>query len=465
MLPAIAIVGRPNVGKSTLFNRLTSSRDALVANQPGLTRDRQYGYATRGEYRAIVVDTGGFTDERNEIMRLTAEQALLAELESDLIVFMVDGREGVNALDEMIAERLRRHGKPTILAVNKTDGIDAQAAILEFHRLGIEQLLAISAAHGRGVVSLWTSIARVIRPQVLPPSETEHGIKFAIIGRPNVGKSTLVNTILGEHRVIAHDLPGTTRDSIYIPFDRRDSRYTIIDTAGVRRRAKVDSTVEKYSVIKTLRALDECHVAVVLVDAQVGITDQDLRLLGLVVESGRGLVLAINKCDSLNADQKPRLLYEIDRKFRFLDFAAIHQISALNAWGIKRLLVSVDMAWKAAHRDLATPTLTKLLSSFVQRHPPPLVRGRRIKLRYAHQGGKNPPVIVIHGNQTSAVSESYRRYLANQFRDSLDLKGTPVRIEFKNSENPFKGKRNPLTERQLRRRRRLIRHIKKSAKT
>lgn len=462
MLPAIAIVGRPNVGKSTLFNVLTSSRDALVADQPGLTRDRQYGYAARGEYRAIVVDTGGYTDGVDEIIRLTTEQALLAEIESDLILFMVDGREGPNALDEMIAERLRRHGKPIILAVNKTDGIDAQAALMEFHRLGMEEPLAISASHGRGIGSLWTSIIRVLPPYELPEIDTEHGIQFAVIGRPNVGKSTLVNTILGTDRVIAHDMPGTTRDSIYIPFERRGRRYTIIDTAGVRRRAKVDGTVEKYSVIKTLRALDECHVAVVLIDACDGITDQDLRLLGLVVESGRGLVLGVNKWDALGEDKRPRLHYEMDRKLRFLNFAAIHHVSALNVWGIKRLVSSVDKAWEAAHRDLATSILTKLLTAFVERHPPPLVRGRRIKLRYAHQGGKNPPVIVVHGNQTTAVSESYRRYLVNQFRESLGLRGTPVRIEFKSNDNPFKGMRNPLSERQIHRRKRMMRHVKKS---
>ena len=462
MLPAIAIVGRPNVGKSTLFNVLTSSRDALVADQPGLTRDRQYGYATRGEHRCIVVDTGGYTDETDEIVRLAVEQALLAESESDLALFVVDGREGLNTLDEMIATRLRRQGKPVIVVVNKTDGIDAQAATMEFHRLALEQPLPISASHRRGIGLLWNAISDVLPPYQSPPDNTEQGVKFAVIGRPNVGKSTLVNTILGAERVIAHDMPGTTRDSIYIPFERRGRGYTIIDTAGVRRRAKVDGTVEKYSVIKTLRALDECHVAVVLIDACDGITDQDSRLLGLVVESGRGLVLGVNKWDALGEEEKPGLQYEMDRKLRFLEFAAIHHISALNTWGIKRLLGSVDKAWEAAHRDLATPILTKLLSRLVERHPPPLVRGRRIKLRYAHQGGKNPPVIVVHGNQTGAVPDSYRRYLVNQFRETLGLRGTPVRVEFKTSDNPFKGTRNPLTERQLRRRKRMMRHLKKS---
>ena len=462
MLPAIAIVGRPNVGKSTLFNVMTSSRNALVADQPGLTRDRQYGYAAHGGHRCIVVDTGGYTAESDEIMRLTAEQARLAESESDLVLFLVDGREGLNALDELVAERLRRYGKPIILIVNKTDGIDPQIATTEFHQLGLGEPLPISASHRRGIAALWMGILHALPAYESSEIDTGSGVKFAAIGRPNVGKSTLVNTILGTERVIAHDQPGTTRDSIYIPFERRSRRYTIIDTAGVRRRARVDGQVEKYSVIKTLRALDECHVAVVLIDAGDGITDQDSRLLGLVVESGRGLVLGVNKWDALAEEDKPRLQYELDRKLRFLDFAAIHFLSALNGWGVKRLLNSVDTAWEAAHRDLPTPTLTKLLTRLVERHPPPLVRGRRIKLRYAHQGGKNPPVIIVHGNQTGSVPDSYRRYLVNQFTQTLNLKGTPVRVEFKTSDNPYKGRRNLLTERQQRRRKRLIRHIKKS---
>ena len=336
MLPAIAIVGRPNVGKSTLFNVLTASRNALVADQPGLTRDRQYGFAVRGEHRCIVVDTGGYTDETDEIMRLTAEQALLAEAESDLVLFLVDGREGLNALDEMIATRLRRHGKPVLLVVNKTDGIDVQTAITEFHQLGLSQPLPISAAHGRGLGALWALVAENLPVPSTPEIDPDAGIKFAAIGRPNVGKSTLVNTILGAERVIAHDMPGTTRDSIYIPFERGGRRYTIIDTAGVRRRARVDNTVEKYSVIKTLRALDECHVAVVLIDASEGITDQDSRLLGLVVESGRAVVVGVNKWDALEPDEKSRLEYELDRKLQFLEFAAFHHISALKRLGHKK---------------------------------------------------------------------------------------------------------------------------------
>ena len=462
MLPAIAIVGRPNVGKSTLFNVLTASRAALVADQPGLTRDRQYGYATRGEHRCIVVDTGGYTDESAELMRLTAGQALLAETESDAVLFVVDGREGLNPLDAMIADRLRRYGKPIILIVNKTDGIDAETAASDFYQLGLGQPLPISAAHGRGIGPLWLRVTEVSPPQESPGPTTEQGLKFAAIGRPNVGKSTLVNTILGTERVIAHDRPGTTRDSIYIPFERRGRQYTIIDTAGVRRRTRVDGVVEKYSVIKTLRALDECHVAVVLIDACEGITDQDSRLLGLVVEAGRALVLGVNKWDALGHEDRHRLQYELERKLRFVDFAAIHHISALHARGVKRLLGSVDKAWEAAHRDLATATLTKLLSQLVERHPPPLVRGRRIKLRYAHQGGKNPPVIVVHGNQTESVPSSYRRYLINQFRASLRLEGNPVRIEFKSSDNPYKGHRNQLSERQRRRRKRMMRHVRKS---
>ena len=461
MLPVIVIVGRPNVGKSTLFNVLTRSRDALVADQPGLTRDRKYGFAAHGDFRCIVVDTGGYTDERNDVMRLAVEQALQAELESDVVVFMVDGRAGVSALDEVIAQRLRRHGKPVVLAVNKTDGINPELAVTEFHRLAVGVPMAMAAAHGRGISAMWSAIRPLVANSTEPRVEQDHGIKFAVIGRPNVGKSTLVNRILGVQRVIAHDEPGTTRDSIYIPFDRNRRRYTIIDTAGVRRRSRVDQQVEKYSVVKTLQAINECNVAVVLIDACDGVTDQDARLLGLVLESGRGLVLGINKWDALADDDKPRVHTDLKRKLAFLQFASPHQISALNGSGISALIRSVNQAWEAAHRDLATPVLTKILTRAVERHPPPMVRGRRIKLRYAHQGGKNPPLIVIHGNQTSAVPEPYRRYLINQFRDAVGLPGTPIKIEFKSGENPYQRRFNPLTGRQRRRRKRLLRHSRK----
>jgi len=458
MLPAIAIVGRPNVGKSTLFNQLTRSRDALVADQPGLTRDRQYGLVTRGSRRAIVVDTGGFTAVEHAIEQLTVQQALVAEQEANVIVFVVDAEHGLVADDEVIATRLRRYGKPLLVVANKSDRTGENMAGVEFHALGLGEPVAVSAAHGRGLDGLLDQIAALL-PEVKPDPEPEtRRIKVAIMGKPNVGKSTLVNAFLGEERVVAHDMPGTTRDSVYIPFEHHGTDYTLIDTAGVRRRSRIDEKVEKYSVIKSLQALEACNIAVVLIDASDSLSEQDLRLLGMVLESGRGLVIGVNKWDTLDETARTQFQQAIDRKLKFVDFARLHFISALEKFGLSRVLHSVDAAWAAATRDLPTPLLTRILNHSVERHPPPLVTGRRIKLRYAHQGGLNPPVIVIHGNQTAALPEAYRRYLIRVFRTELDLQGTPVRLELKTGKNPFHGRRNPLTERQKKRRKRMLRH-------
>jgi len=461
MLPAIAIVGRPNVGKSTLFNQLTRSRKALVADQPGVTRDRQYGLAEHAGLRCIVVDTGGFSEDVDDITVLTVEQALVAEQEADLIVFVVDGLDGVTAADEIIATRLRRYGKPLIIVVNKTDRIDPHIAGADFHGLGLGEPHPIAAMQGRGITDLWKNIRTSLPPQASVDESLHQGVKVAIIGRPNVGKSTFVNALLGEQRVIAHDMPGTTRDSVHIPLRRRGRDYTIIDTAGVRRRSKVDERIEKYSIIKTLQALEACNIAVVLVDARDAVTDQDSRLLGMVIDSGRGVVIGVNKWDALDEHERQRVKASLDRKLRFIEFARLDFISALESWGMDRVMTAVDRSWEAATRDLSTPVLTRILATAVERHAPPLVSGRRIKLRYAHQGGSNPPVIVIHGNQTQSLPDAYRRYLIGVFRTKLKLQGTPVRLELKTGTNPYEGKKNVLTGRQKKRRQRLIRHVRR----
>ncbi|MDX1251268.1 MAG: ribosome biogenesis GTPase Der [Gammaproteobacteria bacterium] len=460
MNPVIVLVGRPNVGKSTLFNRLTHSRAALVADQPGLTRDRIYGAGKVGDRPYIVVDTGGLSGERGEMDGLMASQAQLAMEESDVILFLVDGRSGMSAADEMIAGRLRQLGKPVYLVLNKSEGLHAAIAGAEFQALGLGQPWAVSAAHGDGVTRLMDAVLATL--PAVKEEEAEPGIKVAVVGRPNVGKSTLVNRILGEERVLAFDQPGTTRDSIYVPYEHAGRRYTLIDTAGVRRRHKVFEAIEKFSVVKTLQAIEDAHVIVLVLDARDGVTDQDASLAGFILESGRALVMAINKWDGLDADQRAHVKREIERKLSFLNFAVRHFISALRGTGVDTLLPAVDRAYQCASQKLSTPQLTRLLADLTVQHAPPLVRGRRIKLRYAHQGGQNPPLIVIHGNQVESVPASYRRYLTNAFRATLKLEGTPLRIEFKGSENPYREKKNVLTPRQIEKRRRFIRRIKKS---
>lgn len=461
-LPVIALIGRPNVGKSTLFNYLTRTRDALVADIAGLTRDRQYGFGKVGPRSYLVVDTGGLSGNKDGMDGAVARQTLRAIEEADAAIFMVDGRGGISSADNVIAEQLRRTGKPVWLAVNKTEGMDRDVVTSDFHTLGLGDPIAISSAHGDRILPLIEAVLESI-----PAREDDgrtgdlavDGVRIAIAGRPNVGKSTLVNRLMGEDRVLAYDEPGTTRDSIDVPFERDGQRYTLIDTAGMRRRSRVDEIIEKFSVIKTLQAIESANVVVVVLDARTGIVEQDASLLGLVVERGRALVIAVNKWDGLSIDQRDQVRHELTLKLPFLDFARVHFISALHGSGLSEMFKSVQEAWTAATADLSTPVLTRELEHALMNHQPPLVKGRRIKLRYAHQGGRNPPVIVIHGNQTEMVPDSYRRYLSNHFREHFQLFGTPIRVEFRSGKNPFEGKHNPLTPRQAAKRRRLMKHV------
>jgi len=462
MLPVIALVGRPNVGKSTLFNSLTRSRDALVADQPGLTRDRQYGIGQIGPRPYLVIDTGGLSSDQDGIDALMAQQAMVAVREADVVLLLVDARAGLSGADETIAAQLRRQARQLYLVVNKTEGMDSARATLDFHSLGFEPL-PISAAHGHNVAALLERVLEALPVDADVPAgaaAATEGIRVAVLGRPNVGKSTLVNRLLGEERVLTFDQPGTTRDSIFIPFERDGQAYTLIDTAGVRRRSRVDEGIEKFSVIKTLQAIEAAHVVIMVLDASEGITEQDAHLLGHALESGRALVLAVNKWDGLESDQRTLIKRELDVKLPFLDFAETHFISALHGSGVGPMFKAVQSAYSAATMKLSTPQLTRALLEAVISHQPPLVRGRRIKLRYAHQGGSNPPLIVIHGNQTEYVPKDYSRYLAKYFRELFKLAGTPVRIEYKSGSNPYEGRKNVLTPRQREKRRRLMRHAK-----
>jgi GTP-binding protein len=462
VIPVIALVGRPNVGKSTLFNRLTRSREALVANFPGLTRDRKYGEARVDDRSFIVIDTGGITGEEEGIDSQMAEQSLAAIAEADAVFLLVDGRSGLNVGDEELVRYLREGGKDFHLVVNKIDGVNEDVVMSDFYALGVEQLHGIAAAHGRGVKAL---IEDALAAFDVAPEEVEEpdesGVRVAIIGRPNVGKSTLVNRLLGEDRVVVYDQPGTTRDSIYIDYERDGQHYTLIDTAGVRRRKNVKQTVEKFSIVKTLKAIDDAHVVVLVMDASEGLVEQDLHLLGQAIDAGRGLVLAVNKWDGLDSDHKQRMKSELERRLQFIDYADVHFISALHGTGVGHLYKSVNAAYDAATRKLSTNQLTRILEDAVADHEPPMINGRRIKLRYAHAGGQNPPLIVIHGNQTGKVPASYQRYLEKVFRRELELFGTPVRVEFRTGENPYAGKRNKLTQRQVSRKRRMMQHVKK----
>ncbi len=454
MLPVVALVGRPNVGKSTLFNVLTGTRDALVADQPGLTRDRQYGFGKVGPFPYIVIDTGGLVERAGALEAQMAEQTLRAVQEAERVVLVVDGREGLTPTDHYVAAALRRAGKSVTLAVNKSEGKGAEEAGLEFHALAFGEPVPVAAAHGQGVRHLMDLVLEGLEEsEEAPVADT--GIRVAVVGRPNVGKSTLVNRLLGEERMIASDQPGTTRDSILVPFERDGVRYTLIDTAGVRRRAKVENAVEKFSVIKTLQSIDSTNVVIALLDAQESVAEQDASLVGLAAERGRALVIAVNKWDKLPPDQRELIREQLQERLRFADFAPVHFISARHGTGVGELMHSVHSAYQASMREIATPELTRTLEAALEQHQPPLVRGRRIKLRYAHQGGRNPPVIVIHGNQTAHVPDAYRRYLVNVFRRTYGLEGTPVRLEFRSDDNPFAGKRNPLTPRQRRKRQRV----------
>ena len=467
MIPVIALVGRPNVGKSTLFNRLTRSRDALVADFPGLTRDRKYGEARVAGRPFIVIDTGGITGDEAGIGSSMARQALTAIDEADLVLLLVDAREGLNAIDESLAGRLRLKNKAFHLVVNKIDGLNEDIAVSEFYALGVDSLYPIAASHGRGVNQLVESVLAAFpeEPSSIEPSSDPDSVRVAVVGRPNVGKSTLVNRLLGEERVVVYDQPGTTRDSIYIDYEREGVRYTLIDTAGVRRRKNVSQVVEKFSIVKTLKAIGDAHVVLLVMDAREGVVDQDMHLLGYCVDKGRALVMAVNKWDGIEAGQREWIRRELDRRLRFADYADTHFISALHGTGVGHLYKSIDSAYASATRKLNTNLLTRILEGAVREHSPPMVNGRRIKLRYAHAGGQNPPLIVVHGNQTGEVPNSYRRYLEKIYRRELQLAGTPVRIEFRTGENPFADKRNRLTQRQVQRKRRLMNHVRKSKKS
>ncbi|WP_046005068.1 ribosome biogenesis GTPase Der [Pseudoalteromonas rubra] len=472
MLPVIALVGRPNVGKSTLFNRLTRTRDALVADFPGLTRDRKYGQANYDGYEFIVVDTGGIDGSEEGIETEMAEQSLLAIEEADVVLFLVDARAGMTAADQAIAQHLRKQQKKSFVVANKTDGIDADSNCAEFYQLALGEVYHIAAAHGRGVTQLLEATLGPVIAELAgeeddieqddelltelylegeeAPDDGKTGfedkpIKLAIIGRPNVGKSTLTNRILGEERVIVYDMPGTTRDSIYIPMTRNERDYVLIDTAGVRKRKKVSDVVEKFSVIKTLQAIEDANVILLVIDARDGISDQDLSLLGFALNAGRSLVIAVNKWDGLDDYVKERIKSELDRRLGFIDFARLHFISALHGTGVGHLFESVEEAYESATKRVSTAMLRRIMDMAQADHQPPLVRGRRVKLKYAHAGGYNPPRIVIHGNQVHDLPDSYKRYLMNYYRKALNIMGTPIKIEFREGDNPYAGRTNKMT--------------------
>lgn len=495
MVPVVALVGRPNVGKSTLFNRLTRTRDALVADFPGLTRDRKYGRAEVEGREFIVIDTGGIDGTEDGVEVRMAGQSLLAIEEADVVFFMVDARAGMMPADQQIANHLRSRRKATFVVANKTDGLDPDSAVVDFYSMGLGEIHAIAASHGRGVTSLletallpwmeqvepvevteeeeneayWAALAAKESDELAEEEEEEFDptglpIKLAIVGRPNVGKSTLTNRILGEDRVVVYDMPGTTRDSIYIPMERDGREYVLIDTAGVRKRARISDTVEKFSVIKTLQAIEDANVVMLVIDARTGISDQDLSLLGFILNSGRSLVIVVNKWDGLSQEVRDEVKETLDFRLGFIDFARIHYISALHGSGVGNLFESITEAYDCSTKRVNTSLLTRIMNMAAEDHQPPLVRGRRVKLKYAHAGGYNPPIVVIHGNQVKDLADSYKRYLMNYFRRSLNVMGTPIRIQFKEGDNPYEGKRNLLNPTQMRKRKRLMAHLKKNKK-
>ncbi|NRA42525.1 MAG: ribosome biogenesis GTPase Der [Pseudomonadales bacterium] len=485
MLPVIALVGRPNVGKSTLFNRITKTRDAIVANFSGLTRDRKYGEASHNDIPFMLIDTAGVVGDEQGVDKVMADQSMQAVDEADVVLLMVDGRAGLLPDDQWIIAQLRQRDKPFHLVVNKVDGVDINLVLSDFYSIGADKIFPITATHGKGVRQLLDFAITQLPEQPATAEDiafaerANQGIKMAVVGRPNVGKSTLVNRMIGEERVVVYDLPGTTRDSIYIPYTREDKQYTLIDTAGVRRRKNVKQTVEKFSIVKTLQAIDDANVVILLIDAHEDLVEQDLHLLGLCIEAGRGLVIAINKWDGLDKDQKNHIRKELDRRLQFIDYAQVHFISALHGTGVGDLYRSIRKAYKSATASLSTRQLTTILEAAVEIHQPPMVAGRRIKLRYAHAGGSNPPIIVIHGNQTEKLPDAYKRYLEKTYRRELKLWGTPLRMEFRTSENPYAdkpSKRKPqarqerqsgterVQARQQKKRERLSAHKKKSNK-
>ena len=464
MLPVIAIVGRPNVGKSTLFNRLTRSRDALVADRAGITRDRRYGLAEYQGRTFMLVDTGGLGDFEGDdraMADLVSRQSLQAIGEADAVLWLVDGRGGLTAADEKLAQELRPRCRNLFLVVNKCDGLDPHICSAEFHALGINPPWPVSAERGDGIADFMEAVIDALPAAAEAPVETPPGLRIAVIGRPNVGKSTLINRMLGEERMLTYDQPGTTRDAVSVPFERRDKHYVLIDTAGVRRRARISDQVEKISVIKSLQALADAHIAIAVIDAREALTEQDLNLLGFTAESGKPLIIAVNKWDGLDPQQRSRIKDQLDRKLAFVDYACVHTLSALHGTGVGKLFDTIDRIGRSLAVDIKPSRLTEILAQAVSEHPPPLIRGRRIKLRYAHLGGHDPVRVIIHGNQTRHVPDNYRRFLEGRFREQLRLTGTPVLVQFKYGENPYRHKKNVLTPRQERKRKRLVRHHKK----
>jgi GTPase len=465
MLPLVALVGRPNVGKSTLFNALTRSRDALVHDEPGVTRDRNYGVCRLDpEHPFVLVDTGGIAGIDEGLAGATARQSRAAADEADLILFIVDGREGASALDDEILAWLRKSAKPTFLIVNKIDGLDAQTALNEFARYGIRDVLGVSSAHKQGIDELLAMVLAALPEDgdAAVLDEDPERVRVAFVGRPNVGKSTLVNRILGEERMIASEVPGTTRDSIAVDLERDGRKYRLIDTAGLRRKSKVEEAVEKFSIVKTLQAIEHCQVAVILMDASEGVTEQDASVLGAVLDAGRALVVAVNKWDGLSDYQREQTMSLLSRKLAFVDWAEAVRISALHGSGLRELFKAIHRAHASATRQFSTSEVTTALEIAYENNPPPVVRGHVAKLRFAHPGGENPPTFIVHGSRLRTLSDSYRRYLENFFRKRFKLVGTPVRFVFKEGENPYKDKpKNPLTKRQVAKKRRLIRHVKR----
>jgi GTPase len=439
MLPVIVIIGRPNVGKSTLFNCLTRTRDALVADQPGVTRDRLYGQGKVGDKPYLIVDTGGLATANDGIEALMIKQSKQAIADADHILFLVEARTGLTAADQTIAQLLRQSGKSVTLVINKAEGLAESAACAEFYALGLGEPQAIAAAHNRGVEELITTVLSRLenKAEILLESAAQNAIRIAVVGRPNVGKSTLINRMLGEERVVVYDQPGTTRDSIAVPFTRREQNYILIDTAGVRRRKQVHEVIEKFSVIKTLQAIESAQVAIMVIDAQETITEQDLHLLDFILEAGKCLVIAVNKWDGLEVDQREKVRSDLERRLTFVDFAEIKFISALHGTGVGELFPLIDAAHRSASQEMSTSELTRILEEAISTHQPPMVHGRRVKLRYAHAGGHNPPLIVIHGKQTKSLPGSYSRYLQSFYRKALRLVGTPIRIVFRDAENPY----------------------------